>query len=378
MKRVLYIVLILLVASCSLSDPATLPEEQSAVSFETDYDWPVDSALLTRGYAKTGFTEGDAIGIFAYHIKEGESVEDLTPNFMYNQLTTLETNGTAYEWQYSPVKYWPNTTTDSLQFFAYYPYGSNDNTNSTGVEINITSSESDTGYPEISFRQSDDIAEQMDFMTAQTNALAKCDAVPLSFEHHLTQVSFAARQNGVSSDLIYVTEIELQFDQTKVDLMGAFTKDGFIPTSTDDYVKEDLNFMLTTDNGLLSSGYEYRIPLIEEDFYKKVNSQVGTLMLPPQDIASGSITIIVKFSIDRGWSDENNEPLIGEKTLQYTVDTPHEYIANTSVVYQLTLDLETSEVGMDIDNIVREVWNETGEDIGVQNEDNPGGGGVIW
>ncbi len=46
------------------------------------------------------------------------------PNFMYNQLVERDRldNVTWGAWKYSPIKYWPNQTTDKLSFFAYAPY----------------------------------------------------------------------------------------------------------------------------------------------------------------------------------------------------------------------------------------------------------------
>ncbi len=373
MKRVvLHILLGLILVGCSKSNSTTPTVEQTAVSFESNIDWP-DSDSSTRGEAKTDFDEGDEIGIFAYYSQDGESIENLTPNFMYNQLTTLEQSGNSFAWLYSPVKYWPNNTTDSLQFFAYHPhytYSSDDD----DIKIKMSSS-SYTGYPTINFTQAEDLGKQVDFMTAQTDPLAKCDVVPLSFEHQLTKVSFAACHNGVITDEIYVTEVVFTINDVQVALTGGFTDEGFVATTEGD--EKTLDYTLTTENGYLNSGYAYRI---ETDGYKTVNSSTGTLMLPAQIIVAGSVTIEVTVSINRGWNDADTEGIedavTGVKTLYLIVNDEHEYLAGYAITYQFTLDLETSEVGMDIDNIVREVWIETGEDIGADNLE--GEGGSIW
>ncbi len=373
MRPTLYILLILLAMGCSKSDSTTPTVEQSAVSFESDYDGTVDSSLTTRGEAKSGFKVDDEIGVFAYYSQNGEkSIEDLTPNFMYNQLTSYQQVGDKFAWVYSPVKYWPNNTNDKLQFFAYYPHYTS-SSDEDDVEIELSSS-STTGYPTINFTQAEDIGKQVDFMTAQTDPLAKCDVVPLPFEHQLTQVSFAARHNGVITDEIYVTKVVFTIKNAQVELRGGFTGEGFVATTDGD--KGDLNYTLTTDNGYLNSTYAYRI---ETDAYKTVNSSEGTLMLPAQDIEGGSVTIEVTVSINRGWNEgdteADTEDVTGEKNLSLIVNDAHTYPAGYAIVYQFTLDLETSEVGMDIENIVREKWNETNEDIGA---DNDGDGGSIW
>ncbi len=370
MKKVLYILLTLLVVGCSKSDSTTPTVEQTAVSFESDYDWTLDSYLTTRGEAKTGFDVGDEIGIFAYYIQNGESIEYLTPNFMYNQLASFEQSDNSFAWVYSPVKYWSNNTTDKLQFLAYHPhYTSSSDEDDIKIEL---SPSSNTGYPTIKFTQAKDVDKQVDFMTAQTDPLAKCDVVPLSFEHQLTKISFAACHNGVITDEIYVKELIFKIKDAQVALTGNFTDGGFVATTETD--TETLEFTLTTDNGFLNSGYAYRI---QTDEYKTVNSSDGTLMLPAQIIAAESVTIEVTVSINRGWNEEDTEDTVtGEKTLSLIVNDAHEYLAGYAIVYQFTVDLETSEVGMDIDNIVREKWNETGVDIGADNLE--GEGGSIW
>ena len=67
-------------------------------------------------------------GVFAYYTK-GEKYDVLAkPEFMYNQRVTKA--GTATEWTYEPVKYWPNEygnaaisdEVDYVTFFAYAPW----------------------------------------------------------------------------------------------------------------------------------------------------------------------------------------------------------------------------------------------------------------
>ncbi len=364
-------------AGCSKSEYTTPYVEQTTLSFDTDDDWTAISALTSRGEAKTGFALGDEIGIFAYHIQSDESIENLTPNFMYNQLVSYEQLDNSFAWQYSPVKYWPNNTTDSLQFFAYYPYcTSSSGDNEAKIEFSTSSEE---GYPTINFTQAENIGEQIDFMTAQTEPLAKCDVVSLSFEHQLTKVSFAARHNGVSTDLIYVTKVVVKIKNAINAMKGEFTNEGFV-AQTDESNTVSLEYELTTENGYLNSTYGYRIPTLEENFYRTVNSSSGTLMLLPQTIASESVTIEVTVSINRGWNEEDetvtDDTVTGEKTLYLIVKDQHDYSAGGAIVDQFTLDLETSEVGMDIENIVRELWNETGEDIGADNTNDEVGS--IW
>lgn len=62
-------------------------------------------------------------------------------NFMFDQLV----EGSDHSWSYSPVKYWPNETTDKLSFWAYAPYKDANN------GIAESTANSVAGYPKISY-----------------------------------------------------------------------------------------------------------------------------------------------------------------------------------------------------------------------------------
>lgn len=95
--------------SCS-SESTDVPEAADPIRFATEIAWPTDRAATD----KTTFGNGDEIGVFAYY------QSNATPNFMNNQLLSY-TSG----WTYAPVKYWPNNTDATLDFYAYSPYRAN-------------------------------------------------------------------------------------------------------------------------------------------------------------------------------------------------------------------------------------------------------------
>ena len=101
--------------------------------------------VMTTDKLKTN-TENDKVGfgVFAYHT-QGSGYVAAAPNFMYNE-HVLWNNG----WSYSPLKYWPNETTndsqdpaastgapnnDYLSFFAYAPYVNPTATGTMKVDI---------------------------------------------------------------------------------------------------------------------------------------------------------------------------------------------------------------------------------------------------
>ena len=102
-----------------------------AVAFDTY------TAGTTRAGDPTGVMTTDKLktankgfGVFAVYQDNADYATTMTPNFMFNQQVSWN-NG----WSYSPLKYWPNETTndsqdpaatattkDKLSFFAYAPY----------------------------------------------------------------------------------------------------------------------------------------------------------------------------------------------------------------------------------------------------------------
>ena len=77
-------------------------------------------------------------------------------NFMYDQSVS---GSHAAGFTYTPVKYWPNETTDKLSFWAYAPY----RTNTNGIALE--SANDATGYPTISYTLPSD-ANQVDLLWA--------------------------------------------------------------------------------------------------------------------------------------------------------------------------------------------------------------------
>ncbi len=124
---------VLLLAACTDADEATdaLVSDAQAVDF---------GAYVNRGTTRGGSSgelstdnmkaDGKGFGVFAFYTHEAPYNQMALPNFMYNQQVTY--NSISNEWNYSPVKYWPNGEGDTkgltgqsphyITFFAYAPY----------------------------------------------------------------------------------------------------------------------------------------------------------------------------------------------------------------------------------------------------------------
>ena len=136
--------------------------------------------------AENGIDRGQSIGIYAYlhdnstweadqpfnaENPEAES-KRLIPNFMWNQKATCLTKGTDFE--YSPLKYWPNESNDKVSFIAYFPYtvespGQTDTPaypdNATGLQTLLANSAS--GLPTFKFTVKESADDQVDFLLTE-------------------------------------------------------------------------------------------------------------------------------------------------------------------------------------------------------------------
>ena len=150
----------LMLAACSndgevaVNDGAQLQSGSGAVAFDTYVQ--STRAAYSSGVMTTELLGNPGFGVFAYHNQGTESTQGsysytVGPNFMYDQQVSY---GTA--WTYSPLKYWPNETTndmhavegaavskhkaDVLSFFAYAPWVAASTTPTTpGVTAGINS-----------------------------------------------------------------------------------------------------------------------------------------------------------------------------------------------------------------------------------------------
>lgn len=136
---------------------------QQAVGFDVYMSQAVTRAgfggVMTTEKLKTNTPNAIGFGVFAFYHNNGTYPANNTtekPNFMFNEHVSWN-NG----WAYSPLKYWPNETTndkqdpaataadlDKLSFFAYAPYV-NLTTTST-MTVNTTGPVTEPAYVEAS------------------------------------------------------------------------------------------------------------------------------------------------------------------------------------------------------------------------------------
>ena len=122
--------------------------------------------------AENGINAGQSIGIYAYYHDHTTWSNAAVPNFMWNQKATCLTKGTDFE--YSPLKYWPNESNDKVSFIAYFPYtvespGQTDTpaypANATGLQTLLANSAS--GLPTFNFTVKESADDQVDFLLTE-------------------------------------------------------------------------------------------------------------------------------------------------------------------------------------------------------------------
>lgn len=190
----------LMLAACSSADevataPAATPEAgETPINFGAymnrtttrgGYEGELTTATL-QAAAANGF------GVLAYYTDNQPYTVNATPNFMYNQQVTYDTD----HWTYSPLKYWPNEFgadatsegMDRLSFFGYAPYTAVDlvtgfaTTNPDYGIIGMTRS-AESGYPKVRYVASFDPTKRVDlcWSVPQRNIVKQGIAEPVDF-----------------------------------------------------------------------------------------------------------------------------------------------------------------------------------------------------
>ena len=193
-KLYLYIIIgtcaLLNLAACSKDDATTDDGTQTAIKFEATTSFFQTRSIISTN---TDLQAASGFGVFAYYTEDvaWANTTNPTPDFMYNQLVTYNTD----HWTYTPVKYWPNNSDHKVSFFAYAPH------NGTG----ITAGHDNTTKQAIityTWGTTNDLL----FDNSTTNRdLTKPDisaTVPFTFRHAVANVEFKVRRKEQTGSTI--------------------------------------------------------------------------------------------------------------------------------------------------------------------------------
>lgn len=365
-------------AGCSQNEITEVsPDAHPAVGF----------SVYTGTQARGAETDNDAIqgsgkgfGILAYYTGQNSMGTGSTPNFMWNQQVTFSSTGGDH-WEYTPLKYWPNTTSDKVSFYAYAPYEDQ----STSPKIALSANNA-TGYPTIKFQIADAAKDMVDLVTDSViNQTKTTENVKFSLKHKLTKAVFKAKLEGeyfkesgdADKTKIYITGISL---------VGASSvSTGFYSYATYTFEEGKGNWDYTTGSGdndkakLRDSDYSLESVLDLKDFssskgvggYNKTSAiEIGSttaqelfksgeaLYLIPANNASGinntssgsKVQVKVQLKYDIVTADSNVKDGRSVVPCEVTVDLPDGTLRqNTSYTYTFILGLTEVKVEASMD-----------------------------
>lgn len=213
-NKLMAAVMALLATGCSQNEITEVsPDANPAIGFGVYTGVQTKGQDMTTATMQKPVADGGGFGIMGYYTgRNGWSAADknkITPSFMYNQEVTYDKTGSA--WTYSPVKYWPNNTSDKVSFFAYAPYDKDGNAHGIAVS-KIT----DTGTPAITFtlKDKDNLTDMVDLVIAKALDKTYNDGtISFRFEHTLSKISFKVKAGEDYADMdgtksfIYVTKM---------------------------------------------------------------------------------------------------------------------------------------------------------------------------
>ena len=166
------------------------------------------------GSQTTETLKTNGFGVFAYYTGQNNYVSNkFIPDFMYNTKVT----GTTTSWEYSPVRYWPNTDGDKISFFAYAPYVDVNSNSGTAKDLSTTgitaiSSNNVNETPKVSYTLADDKTQSVDLLWGVkkgtvsdlnkdlTRTQANISGVGFTFKHALAMCGGDGLQAKVATD----------------------------------------------------------------------------------------------------------------------------------------------------------------------------------
>lgn len=279
MKKLFLLAVIAAVAmsSCSSNENEPTASNAKAISFGTyvgrstrgsnavlTTTYPTDGSFMVLGY-NTG-TKGIA------------AASTYSLNYMRSEVTF---DGTNYN--YFPVKYWPDTTTpDSISFFAIHP--------AMDVMNTLTPQLNGNTLPSVDFTVKSDPLVQADLMMSCVRN-QQSGQVSFAFAHQLTRVSFSAQlaaDYNSTGDYIHITSIVVGGVNNEATF--TFGKFGNVIESTP---TGTANFTLNSTANLVSNGY------VSSTTSAPVNlSNSYLLMIPADYSSSNTTTITVTYDVE--------------------------------------------------------------------------------
>ena len=180
------------------------------------------------------FSDGDAVGVFAYYLEGGAWNQEVQPDFMNN----ISLAKTSQGWIYSPIVFWPSMSRNQLRFYAYAPHS--DKLDTGELVLSCDNGES----PKLDFTVTDAKTDLLTSVPVQMSRPEGDVSVPLEFNHALgkIQFKFAVSKNNSFS---YVKRISL-YDVCQ---SAVFTWNGNDLTCSPDATEMDIHLSSSSPDG---------------------------------------------------------------------------------------------------------------------------------
>lgn len=287
-----------LTPGCGGDDPAEDPGSGSVPEPEPDPkpDEPEEYAVKFAP-SFVAPASGSQIGIFGYETGDTPWSVDAVPNFMCNQL--LE--NVDGEWTYDPVKYWPESSTGKLSFFACSPYAA------AGSGLSLSDS-SRPGAPVLEYEMPSATECHNDICIAapQLNLTRSEEPVALELRSVMSKIGFRIKGQGEKISGIAVRGIQWQGSIA----LDAENQGSMTWSTTSDFSTTEYELKLKCD-----AGQEYATA---SETMTDVTAEGGHLYLIPQNITYNARIVVTVDGTKLGFPFEDLFQLLPGQ--EYTID----------------------------------------------------------
>ena len=287
-----------LTPGCGGDDPAEDPGSGSVPEPEPDPkpDEPEEYAVKFAP-SFVAPASGLQIGIFGYETGDTPWSVDAVPNFMCNQL--LE--NVDGEWTYDPVKYWPESSTGKLSFFACSPYAA------AGSGLSLSDS-SRPGAPVLEYEMPSATECHNDICIAapQLNLTRSEEPVALELRSVMSKIGFRIKGQGEKISGIAVRGIQWQGSIA----LDAENQGSMTWSTTSDFSTTEYELKLKCD-----AGQEYATA---SETMTDVTAEGGHLYLIPQNITYNARIVVTVDGTKLGFPFEDLFQLLPGQ--EYTID----------------------------------------------------------
>ena len=359
-------------ASCSSENEVT-PENnpsaasQEAVGFDTYASRTTratDAQNVTLEYLKK---ENIGFGVFAFdqgtQALTSYTTTNATPTFFYNQQVKWNTAGNV--WEYSPLKYWPNTEGNKVSFYAYAPYQKDLSTNATPNKAGLRLILATNSYgPAIQYTVPSGLSAGVDLCwgadaslttgditspinrvknttTGENQTITTTDRIKFNFKHALTKIAFniqAHYDEETNGDNKGTNRLDKNTTITvrSIKLVGSFASKGVLSLYNGEWNAEK---GVSQEVELLSQAIVMKAPETtdatnNDDYIAEAELFNGdAIMLIP----GGSFQIKVTYDVET--TDATNTANSSKVTNTVTSKDSYDLVAGQATAYHLNLGM---------------------------------------